>query len=123
MQPIEVHQREENAIGGVAAESLVDTRVRALRDLRISVTDRCNFRCRYCMPREVFGRDFEFLPRSEILTFEEITRVARISAHLGVEKVRLTGGEPTLRADLPALVRMLSEIPIELALTTNGSRL
>src|SRR5438105_15698713 len=102
---------------------LLDSRARALRDLRISVTDRCNFRCRYCMPREVFGRDFEFLPRSEILTFEEIARVARIFAHLGVQKLRLTGGEPTLRAGLPTLVRMLSEIPIDIALTTNGSRL
>ena len=94
LQPFEVRQRKENAIGGVAAESLVDTRARALRDLRISVTDRCNFRCRYCMPREVFGRDFEFLPRSEILTFEEIVRITRVFVGLGVQKVRLTGALP-----------------------------
>jgi cyclic pyranopterin phosphate synthase len=101
-----------------------DTRGRELRDLRISVTDRCNFRCRYCMPREAFGPDFQFLPRGEILTFEEITRLARIFTQLGVRKVRLTGGEPTLRHDLPRLVRMLSELPgIDVALTTNGSLL
>jgi GTP 3',8-cyclase len=95
-----------------------------MRDLRVSVTDRCNFRCRYCMPREVFGESFEFLPRSEILTFEEITRVARVFATLGVRKVRLTGGEPLLRNSLPALVAMLSQIDgIDVALTTNGSLL
>ncbi len=103
---------------------LLDRFGRPLRDLRVSVTDRCNFRCRYCMPREVFGPSFEFLRRDEILTFEEITRLARIFAGLGVKKVRLTGGEPTLRADLPALVRMLSAIDgIEVTLTTNGSLL
>ena len=75
--------------------TLVDRLGRPLRDLRISVTDRCNFRCRYCMPREVFGPDFAFLPRSEILSFEEITRLARVFAAHGVRKVRLTGGEPT----------------------------
>src|SRR6476661_8852143 len=90
---------------------LVDRLGRPLRDLRISVTDRCNFRCRYCMPREVFGADFAFLPRSEILTFEEITRLARVFAAHGVHKIRLTGGEPTLRAELPKLVAMLAEIP------------
>ena len=97
---------------------------RPLRDLRISVTDRCNFRCRYCMPREIFGADFQFLPRSEILTYEEIARVARIFAARGTTKLRLTGGEPLLRHDLPALVRMLREIPnVDIALTTNGSLL
>lgn len=98
---------------------------RPLRDLRISVTDRCNFRCRYCMPREVFGADFAFLPRSEILSFEEITRLAKIFAAHGVQKIRLTGGEPTLRAELPTLIRMLKEeIPgIEIAMTTNASLL
>ena len=98
---------------------------RPLRDLRISVTDRCNFRCRYCMPREVFGSDFAFLPRDEILTFEEIARLARVFAGLGVRKIHLTGGEPTLRADLPTLVALLKEAAptIELALTTNGSLL
>ena len=97
---------------------------RPLRDLRISVTDRCNFRCPYCMPRELFGPDFEFLARGEILTFEEITRLARIFARLGVRKLRLTGGEPLLRSNLPALVAMLAEIDgVEVALTTNGSLL
>jgi cyclic pyranopterin phosphate synthase len=102
----------------------VDQRGRPMRDLRISVTDRCNFRCRYCMPREVFGADFAFLRRDEILTFEEITRLARIFALFGVRKVRLTGGEPLLRNGLPDLVRMLREIEgLEIALTTNGSLL
>jgi cyclic pyranopterin phosphate synthase len=97
---------------------------RPMRDLRISVTDRCNFRCRYCMPREVFGEDFAFLPRGEILTFEEITRLARAFARLGVRKLRLTGGEPLLRNGLPTLVGMLAEIEgVEIALTTNGSLL
>ena len=106
------------------AAGVLDQRGRPMRDLRISVTDRCNFRCRYCMPREVFGPDFQFLPRAEILTFEEITRVARAFAAHGVRKLRLTGGEPTLRSGLPDLVRMLAEIPdVEIALTTNGSLL
>jgi GTP 3',8-cyclase len=97
---------------------------RGMRDLRISVTDRCNFRCRYCMPREVFGAGFQFLPRNEILSFEEIARAARIFAGLGVRKLRLTGGEPLLRHDLPSLIRMLSAIPdMDIALTTNGSLL
>jgi GTP 3',8-cyclase len=95
-----------------------------LRDLRISVTDRCNFRCRYCMPREVFGADFPFLPRAEMLSFEEIVRVARVFARLGVQKVRLTGGEPLLRRNLPFLIRELAAIGgLDLALTTNGSLL
>ena len=108
-----------------ADQPLADRFGRPLRDLRISVTDRCNFRCRYCMPREVFGADFEFLPRDEILTFEEIARIAGITAQLGVRKIRLTGGEPTLRAELPELVRLLKEAApaVELAMTTNGSRL
>ncbi|MFA7297128.1 MAG: GTP 3',8-cyclase MoaA [Dehalococcoidia bacterium] len=107
-----------------AVPTYLDRLGRPLRDLRISVTDRCNFRCRYCMPRELFGADFAFLPRSEILTFEEITRLARIFAAHGVQKIRLTGGEPTLRADLPALVAMLHEIPgLDIAMTTNGSLL
>ncbi len=98
---------------------------RPLHDLRISVTDRCNFRCTYCMPREVYGRDYEFLPREQLLTFEEITRLARVFVGLGVTKVRLTGGEPLLRRDLPDLVRMLRAVPgiADLTLTTNGSRL
>src|SRR5262245_13815736 len=101
---------------------MIDRRDRALADLRVSVTDRCNFRCRYCMPREHFGSAFHFLPRAEILSFEEITRIARVFAGLGVRKIRLTGGEPLLRAELPKLVGMLAEIPeLDLALTTNGS--
>ena len=102
-----------------------DTLGRPLRDLRISVTDRCNFRCTYCMPKEVFGRDYEFLPRSDLLTFEEITRVARAGAALGVAKVRLTGGEPLMRAKLVDLVEMLAGIDgvDDLTMTTNGSLL
>jgi cyclic pyranopterin phosphate synthase len=96
---------------------------RGLRDLRVSVTDRCNFRCPYCMPRELFGADHAFLPRAELLTFEEITRVVRVFAGLGVTKVRLTGGEPLLRKGLPDLVRALSPVIEDLALTTNGSLL
>jgi cyclic pyranopterin phosphate synthase len=108
---------------------LVDARRRALRDLRISVTDRCNFRCRYCMPAEVFGRDHEFLPRSQVLTFEEIERAARAFVELGVEKLRVTGGEPLLRRDLPDLIAMLAAIrrpdgsEVDLTLTTNGAAL
>ena len=106
-------------------DSLVDTRSRPLRDLRISVTDRCDFRCVYCMPKEVFGRNFEFLRRSELLTFEEIARVARIGAGLGLQKLRLTGGEPLLRRDIERLVEMLAAIDgiDDIAMTTNGSLL
>jgi len=95
------------------------------RDLRISVTDRCNLRCTYCMPAEVFGRDYAFLPRSQILRYEEIVRLAGIFVRLGVEKVRITGGEPTVRRDLPDLVRQLAAIEDvrDLTLTTNGSAL
>lgn len=104
---------------------VIDAFDRPLRDLRISVTDRCNFRCRYCMPKEVFGRNYEFLRRREILSFEEIARLAQIFVGLGVEKLRLTGGEPTVRQDLPRLVQMLAAIPglKDLTMTTNGSRL
>jgi GTP 3',8-cyclase len=100
-----------------------DTLGRPVRDLRISVTDRCNFRCTYCMPKEVFGRDFAFLHRDELLTFEEIARLVRLFATLGVEKVRLTGGEPLLRRDLERLVEQISAIDgiSDIALTTNGS--
>jgi cyclic pyranopterin phosphate synthase len=101
---------------------LEDTLRRPLRDLRISITDRCNFRCVYCMPKEVFGRDYEFLPRSDLLTFEEIARLARVFAGLGVEKIRLTGGEPLIRRDVERLVEMLAKIPgLDLTLTTNGA--
>jgi cyclic pyranopterin phosphate synthase len=97
---------------------------RPLRDLRISVTDRCNFRCVYCMPREVFGRDYAFLDRAELLSFEEITRLVGVFRGLGLQKVRLTGGEPLLRRDLDRLVGMLSAYDgLDLTLTTNGSLL
>ena len=102
-----------------------DTLSRPLRDLRVSVTDRCNFRCPYCMPRDVFGPDHSFLPRAELLSFEEITRVVGVCASLGVTKVRLTGGEPLLRRDLPVLVGEIAATSgiEDLALTTNGSLL
>ncbi len=102
---------------------------RALRDLRISITDRCNFRCPYCMPSEVFGRDYAFLPRDEILSFEEIHRLAAVFVGLGVRKLRITGGEPTVRRGLPDLVAMLAGLrtpdgdAVDLAMTTNGSAL
>jgi cyclic pyranopterin phosphate synthase len=102
---------------------LADTLARPMRDLRISVTDRCNFRCVYCMPREVFDAGHEFLPHSAILSFEEIARLARVFVGLGVKKIRLTGGEPLVRKQLHRLVAMLSELPVELTLTTNGSLL
>jgi cyclic pyranopterin phosphate synthase len=103
----------------------VDTLGRPLRDLRVSVTDRCNFRCRYCMPREIFGADHQFLPREELLSFEEITRLAGVFTGLGVRKVRLTGGEPLLRHDLERLVAMLAAVPgiDDLTMTTNGALL
>ena len=97
-----------------------DTRGRPLRDLRISVTDRCNMRCRYCMPREVFGSDFAFLSKIDILTYEEIDRLAGLFISLGVEKIRLSGGEPLLRKDLPELISMLALRKVEIAMTTNG---
>ncbi|MFE6964022.1 GTP 3',8-cyclase MoaA [Agromyces sp. NPDC057679] len=109
--------------------SLVDRRDRPMRDLRISITDRCNFRCVYCMPKTVFGRDYAFLDRDELLSFEEITRIARIAAAHGVEKLRLTGGEPLLRRGLEGLIEQLAGLrtpdgrPLEIALTTNGSAL
>jgi GTP 3',8-cyclase len=103
---------------------LDDTHGRPLRDLRISVTDRCNFRCVYCMPKEVFGRDYRFLPRRELLTFEEIERVARVFVSLGVNKLRITGGEPLLRRDLELLVARLAALgDLDLTLTTNGALL
>ena len=106
-----------------AASLPVDRLGRALRDLRVSVTDRCNFRCTYCMPREVFGQDYRFLPQADILTFEEITRLAALFVELGVRKVRLTGGEPLLRRDVERLVAMLARLDglEDLTLTTNGS--
>jgi len=112
-----------------AFATLTDPRQRRLHDLRISVTDKCNFRCTYCMPKDVFGPGYKFLPHDALLTFEEITRFSKIAAELGVEKLRLTGGEPTLRRNLPTLIEMLSQIrtpsgkALDLTLTTNGSTL
>src|SRR5438128_12544083 len=99
-------------------EPLLDGWGRAIKSVRVSVTDKCNFRCRYCMPAE----GLEWLPREEVLSFEEITRLARVLAAMGVEEVRLTGGEPLVRRDLPALVAMLAAVPgvTDLSLTTNG---
>ena len=103
---------------------LLDTMHRPLRDLRISVTDRCNFRCVYCMPKEIFGPDYQFLDRDKVLTFEEITRLAHLFVSQGVKKIRLTGGEPLVRKGFPELVAMLSQIPdIDLTMTTNGALL
>ncbi len=108
---------------------LSDKRGRPLRDLRISVTDRCNFRCVYCMPKEVFDKDHQFLPHSSLLSFEEITRIAKIFIAHGVEKIRLTGGEPLLRKNIEKLIEMLAELktldgkPLDLTMTTNGSLL
>jgi GTP 3',8-cyclase len=105
-------------------EPLLDTFGRPLETLRVSITDRCNFRCVYCMPKEVFGRDYAFLDRKELLTLEEIERVVRVFAQLGVRTVRITGGEPLVRRNVEHLVELLAAIPdLELALTTNGSLL
>lgn len=108
---------------------LADTLARPLRDLRISVTDRCNFRCSYCMPSEVFNKDYAFLPQTSLLSFEEITRLTKIFVAHGVEKIRLTGGEPLLRKHLEVLIGMLAKIhtpggqPLDITLTTNASLL
>ncbi len=104
---------------------ILDTLNRPLRDLRISVTDRCNFRCTYCMPKEIFGKKFQFLSRDELLSFEEITRLARLFIQHGVKKIRITGGEPLLRRDLEKLIEKLANLDglEDLALTTNGSLL
>ena len=108
---------------------LTDTRGRPLRDLRISVTDRCNFRCSYCMPKDVFGKDYPYLPHSALLSFEEITRLAQQFLAHGVRKIRLTGGEPLLRKNIEALIAQLAQLrtvdgtPPELTLTTNGALL
>ena len=104
--------------------TVLDTLGRPVRDLRISVTDRCNFRCVYCMPKEVFGRDYRFLPRRELLTFEEIERVSHVLVGLGVHKLRITGGEPLLRRDLEVLVGRLAGLgDLDVTLTTNGALL
>lgn len=102
--------------------AIVDQLGRPIRDLRISVTDRCNFRCTYCMPKEIFGDDFQFLAKNELLSFEEIERLARIFAQLGVKKLRLTGGEPLMRRNLPELIQKLNHIEgiEDIGLTTNA---
>jgi cyclic pyranopterin phosphate synthase len=112
-----------------AGQPALDLRARPLRDLRISVTDRCNFRCTYCMPREVFDSSYSFMPHSALLSFEEIARLANVFTRLGVEKLRLTGGEPLLRKHVENLVSQLAALrtpdgrPLDLTLTTNGSLL
>jgi len=112
------------ATGEAPPSTIVDTRGRPLRDLRISVTDRCNFRCTYCMPKEVFGKDFQFLDREQLLTFGEIHRLTRIFRDQGIEKVRITGGEPLVRRKLERLIEMLAyHQDLDLTLTTNGSLL
>ena len=117
------------AVRSPPAGLLSDALGRPLRDLRISVTDRCNFRCSYCMPKDVFDKDYKFLPQTSLLNFEEITRLARVFVGHGVRKLRLTGGEPLLRKNLEVLIRMLAELrtpdgqPLDITLTTNGSLL
>ncbi len=114
----------EAGAAAAAAGPATDTRGRALGDLRISVTDRCNFRCVYCMPKSVFDADFKFLPHAELLTFEEIARLAGIFVDQGVRKIRLTGGEPLMRRNLERLVEMLAKLgELDLTLTTNGALL
>src|SRR5665811_976665 len=111
------------------ARAVFDTRGRPLRDLRISVTDRCNFRCNYCMPKTVFDKDYAYLPHGDLLSFEEITRIAKVFVAHGVQKIRLTGGEPLLRKNIERLIEQLSALrtpagqPLDLTLTTNGSLL
>jgi cyclic pyranopterin phosphate synthase len=130
IRPI-VNQRTASRVPVMPAHTPVtrDTRGRPLRDLRISVTDRCNFRCTYCMPKSVFDKDYLFLPKSELLSFDEITRMAHLFVAHGVEKIRLTGGEPLLRKNLEVLIEMLIALktldgkPLDIALTTNGSLL
>jgi GTP 3',8-cyclase len=116
-RPLEVSQVTPTGL-------LRDTKGRTLRDLRISVTDRCNFRCVYCMPKEVFGRDYPFLPHDELLSFEEIARLVRVFKAHGIEKIRLTGGEPLLRKHIERLIGMLADIGgLDITLTTNGALL
>jgi cyclic pyranopterin phosphate synthase len=119
-------QARGNALPAVRATGgpLADTRGRGLRDLRISVTDRCNFRCVYCMPKEIFGPDYKFLPRNQLLDFDEIVRLTRIFKERGIAKVRLTGGEPLLRKNIEHLIEKIAALGgLDIALTTNGSLL
>src|SRR5437660_805089 len=116
--------RAAAAMSGAMEGAPTDARGRLLHDLRISVTDRCNFRCVYCMPKDVFGRDYEFLPRAQLLTFEEIERLARAFVANGVRKIRITGGEPLVRREVERLVELLAAIDdLDLTLTTNGALL
>ena len=119
-----LHSHRRARSGSTVQNFPLDTLARPLRDLRISVTDRCNFRCTYCMPREIFGPGFAYLPKADVLNFEEIARLARIFVSLGVEKIRLTGGEPLLRRNLDRLVAALATIDglRDITLTTNGPR-
>ena len=119
-----------NPLTHIAANGLLSDQLgRPLRDLRISVTDRCNFRCNYCMPKELFGKDYQFVPHGSLLTFEEITRIAKLFVAHGVQKIRLTGGEPLLRKNIEVLIEQLATLrtalgkPLDLTLTTNGSLL
>jgi cyclic pyranopterin phosphate synthase len=121
--PISTSAAAKAAVLPFSGGPLTDTRGRPMHDLRISVTDRCNFRCTYCMPREVFDAGYKFLPHEAILSFEEIARLARVFVGLGVEKIRLTGGEPLVRRDVPRLIELLAPLGVELTLTTNGSLL
>jgi len=115
---------DEEGCSNTKVREFYDRRGRPLRELRVSVTDRCNFRCRYCMPREHFGAEHDFAQKSEVLTFEQVFRVVRVLRERGLGKVRLTGGEPLLRRELGKLVRQLKSLPgLEVALTTNGSLL
>ena len=124
-----VAEAKVNHLGPLPSAPLQDTRQRVLRDLRISVIDQCNFRCTYCMPKEVFSKDYAFLPRESLLSFDEIEQIARVFVRLGVDKLRITGGEPLLRKNLDDLISRLAVIktlagqPIEIALTTNGALL
>jgi len=129
-QPLQVPPAAFEAARRMVPAGLVEDRLqRPLRDLRISVTDRCNFRCNYCMPKEVFDKDYAYLPHASLLSFEEITRLARLFVAHGVRKIRLTGGEPLLRKNIEALISQLAELrtpegrPLDLTLTTNGSLL
>lgn len=128
--PIYVTSRPPGAVQRALAEGqTLDGLGRPLRDLRISLTDRCNFRCTYCMPKDVFNKDYQYLAREQILSFEEIERLARAAVSLGVEKIRLTGGEPLLRKGIEVLVGQLSQLrtpdggPVDVTMTTNGSLL
>ena len=124
MKPTEARPPRPEPVPPAAPGTLVDTRGRLLRDLRISVTDRCNFRCTYCMPKEVFGKDFQFLEREQLLSFGEIHRLVRMFRDHGVEKIRITGGEPLVRRKLERLIEMLAYWDdLDLTLTTNGSLL